>query len=761
LEFWLELFFLLDHDHFGAEVGPRRLTTDLPLTNLSLSPPNGNTAHRMSESTASSSPSVAAAAPAPRERRPPIWLVGIFLALATLALYWPAIHHDFINLDDPVYVTENPHVQAGLSWQSVKWAFSHPVCSNWHPLTVMSHMADCQTFGLKPAGPHLINVLLHSLNVALVFILLYQLTGACWRSFLIAALFAAHPLHVESVAWIAERKDVLSGFFGLLTLIFYARYAAAQPVSGEGGPSRFLTQPAVNYLLALLFFIFGLLSKPMLVTWPFVMLLLDFWPLQRLELHTARRLVLEKIPFFILITLASVITFVVQKQAGSVMNTATMSLTARCVNALVSYARYLQKTFWPANLSIFYPRTGFWPLPIIIGAAFLLLAVSILLWRLRRRYPPLLMGWLWFCGTLVPVIGLVQVGDQSMADRYMYLPSLGVFIVIVWGAGGLLCRKDLNHEPECEKAGSADSLSRRNEVKTDLVRSNVTSQAGSSSSNAGAGAQAESFLHIALWSAGSVAVLLCIIVTRLQLGYWTDSETLFRHALAVTKDNAIAHEHVGVALFDKKQIDAAIPEFVEAIRLDGRYPDSFNNLGLALARKGQMDDAIRCFREGIRLQSGNPDFHYNLGIALNQKEQFDGAIAQFQETVRLQPDNPGAHLALGNDLGIMNRFDDAIVQFQEVIRLQPNNMIAHSHLGLALGKKGLAAQSISEFREAVRLAPDDFDAHSNLGDALYYQGQLDAAIDEFEAARRLKPDDDLINQKLRFTRATKERRAPH
>ena len=394
-----------------------------------------------------------------------MWPIAVLLVLLTIAVYWPATRYDFINFDDPAYVTKNPNVQSGLSRESVKWAFFHPVSANWHPLTVMSHMLDCQLYGLKPWGHHLTSVLLHALNAVLVFVLLRQLTRAVWRSLLVAALFAVHPLLVESVAWISERKDVLSGFFGLLCLIFYARYAQPKIVNRQSS--------IINYALAVFFFALGLISKPMLVTWPFVMLLLDYWPLGRLQttdyglpsseskngpqpstawrgeatcrVEVKRRrerrrltpLLLEKLPFFALAAVASCVTFVVQKHGGAVSAGESWPLGAHAGNALISYCRYLEKLFWPTDLAVFYPHPKDWPLALVLPAGLLLVAISVLFFVERRRYPFLLMGWLWFCGTLVPVIGLVQVGGQAMADRYAYLPSLGVLIVAIWGANEL------------------------------------------------------------------------------------------------------------------------------------------------------------------------------------------------------------------------------------------------------------------------------------------------------------------------------------
>ena len=398
----------------------------------------------------------------------PVWLLAALLLLVTLALYWPATGHDFVNYDDDLHVTSNLHVQSGLTLESMKWAFFNPVNCLWHPITVWSHMLDCQMFGLKPWGHHLTSVLLHALNAILVFVLLQQMTGATLRSLFVAALFAVHPLRVESVAWVAERKDVLSGFFGLLALVFYARYAGKSVISNQWSvasgqasgmvaldkasrithhASRFHPPSSLFYLLSLCCFALGLMSKPMLVTWPFVMLLLDYWPLRRFELSTLNtqpstvlRLVREKIPFLALAAGASVVALVMTKHEGALALNESLQLGARSGNALISYCLYLGKLFWPTDLAVFYPHPGHWPLVKVLLAGGLILGISGLLFVQRRRFPFLLMGWPWYCGTLVPVIQLVQTGAHAMADRYTYIPSLGVLILAVWGAHELTRR---------------------------------------------------------------------------------------------------------------------------------------------------------------------------------------------------------------------------------------------------------------------------------------------------------------------------------
>jgi Flp pilus assembly protein TadD len=630
----------------------------------------------------------------------PVWLMAALLALVTIAIYWPVMRHDFVNYDDTLYVTSNVHVQNGLTLENIKWGCFSPVGGNWHPLTVWSHMADCQLFGLKPWGHHLTSVLLHALNTVLVFLLLRSLTGAFWRSALVAALFGLHPLHVESVAWVAERKDVLSGFFGLLALIFYTRYATRgqrTKVSGQRSVARgpwsfFHLRTSVFYLLSLFFFALGLMSKPMLVTWPFVMLLLDYWPLERFKPSHAWRLVTEKIPFFALAAALSVVTFVVQKRGDSMLAAEALSLGVRGGNALISYCRYLGKLFWPTDLAVFYPHPGYWPLARVLLAGGLIVGLSVLLFVQRRRYPFLLVGWLWFCGMLVPVIGLVQMGiQQAMADRYTYIPSLGVLVLAVWGV-------------------------------YELTKS-------------------WHYRVVGLSVAGSTAVVLCLALTRQQLGHWKDSEALFRHALEVTENNYLAHLNLGSALDEKGQIDEAIREFQETIRLRPDYVLAHNNLGVAVVKKGQLDEGIRQYQEAIRLKPDYAFAHSNLGIALVRKGQIDEGIREFQEAIRLKPGFVVAHYNLGIALVRKGQSDAAIREFEEAIRLKPDYADAHNNLGIALNKEGQIDEAIREFREAIRLKMDYALAHSNLGIGLVKKGQIDEAIREFQEAIRLKPDD--------------------
>ena len=668
--------------------------------------------------------------PAPRTGSAPVlarpgfavWLVAVLLVVVTMAVYWPATRCDFVNYDDPDFVTANPHVQGGLTWEGVKWAFCNTQkAAYWAPLMWLSHMAVWQLFGKNAWGHHLSNVILHALNTALVFVVFRRMTGATWRSVLLAALFGLHPLRVESVAWVTERKDVLSAFFWLLTLWAYAEYVSR--VEGRGSrtesPSRMTHHATLYYILALVFFALGLMSKPMLVSLPFVLLLLDYWPLNRMQEAEGRRqegkaeegeangewrvaggespktdllrqsdraararnlkrdrafwrLVREKWPFFALAAAASVVTFMVQKHGGAVMTVQKLPLGARSGNALVSYCRYLGKLFWPTDLAVLYPHPGYWPMEQVLLASGLILGISVLLFVSRRRYPFSLMGWLWFVGTLVPVSGLVQSGEQAMADRFTYVPSLGVLVVAIWGAY---------------------ELSRR-----------------------------WHYGMIGLSAGGAAAIVVCIALTRQQLGYWKDGEALFRHALEVTENSYLAHFNLGAALDKKGQVDEGVSQYQEAIRLNPGCTDAHYNLGIALVNKGEIDEGISQYREALRLNPDYADAHRNLGTALGMKGQIDEAICQFQEAIRLKPDYAEAHYNLGIALYKKDLIDEATTQFREAIRLKADYAEAHNNLGAALLKKGQIDEAIRRFQEAIRLKADYAEAHDNLALALGMKG---------------------------------------
>jgi Flp pilus assembly protein TadD len=617
--------------------------------------------------------------------RPTILLCGL-LSIVTLAAYWPATRFDFINYDDPLYVADNPHVQAGLTWEGLVWAFGrvHGYRTYWHPLTWVSHMVDCQLYGLKPGGHHLTSLLLHAVNVVLVFLVFRRMTGAFWRCVVLAALFALHPLQVDSVAWVAERKTLLSAFFWLLATGAYVGYAEVPGSTFEVQRSMFDVRPSPPaspasrrfwYCAAVVLFALGLMCKPVLVTFPFVLLLLDYWPLCRLELKTQNSklktlllLLREKIPFLGLAVASSVITIMAHHALGSLDSVSGLPWGTRIENALVSYVRYLGKTFWPSRLAVFYPYPAAWPMWEVVTCGLLLLVISSLVLATARSRPWWWVGWFWFLGVLVPFIGLVQAGAQAMADRFMYVPAIGLFVAMIWGLHGL--------------------------------------------------ARERRYQQIGLSVAGGAAMVLCFVLTRQQLGHWKNSETLFQHALDVTENNYLAHNNLGYALDKKGQIDEAISQYRQAIRVQPADAGAHNNLGVALVRKGQIDEAISQFQQVIRLDPGYAEAYYNLGLALVRKGQIDEAINQYQQAIRLKPDDALAHNNLGTALGRKGRMDEAIRQFQEVLRLKPDFAEVHNNLGNALAEKGQMDEAIRQYREALRLKPDDAFAHDNLARVL-------------------------------------------
>ena len=546
------------------------------------------------------------------------------ICVLLIAIVWivfgQTFGHDFINYDDDQYVYDNPRISNGISLDGIGWAFTHVHAQNWHPLTTISHMLDCQLYGLQPWGHHLTNILLQCVVAILLFLTLRQLTQAVWPSAFVAAVFAIHPLRVESVAWVAERKDVLSGVFFMLTLWAYARYARADRNS------------SARYAMALICFSLGLMCKPTLVTLPFLLLLLDYWPLQRVKARSqsVRDLLVEKIPFFLLSAGSCVATLFAQK--GVVIPMAQLTFAGRVSNAMVSYLIYLSQMFWPFGLSVLcpYPAGGVVPMASAFLAYLVLLIISIAFFIWRRRYPFLLVGWLWFLGVLVPMIGLVQVGGQARADRYTYLSHIGLYILVTWGALKLFNR----------------------------------------------------------WRGGRVAKigLAVFIVTGLaaasyvEASSWRNSETLWKKALAHTEHNHIAHSNLGDALLKKGQLDEAVTEFRKALEIDPDYPEANNNLGYALTKKGKWADAIPFYRAALRVRPNYSQAHNNLGISLAQMGRSDEALAEFREALRIDPDYAKAHSNLAIVLLQLGQRDEAVAQLRETLRLKPDDEEVKAHL---------------------------------------------------------------------------------
>ncbi len=970
--------------------------------------------------------------PPPRDKRAlPLCLL---LALLVFAAFGPALGNDFVKFDDNLYVTANDHVQNGLTLDGILWACGNAVvCGNWHPVTLWSHMFDCQLFGLKPGGHHLTSLLFHVANTILLFLVLRRMTSSksevrspksevadegqaqakapsplrsagavqnaksevrspksegndtTSRCAFVAAIFAVHPLRVESVAWISERKDVLSAFFFFLTLWAYGRYAETRNPKPESrkptanteigrekaqeaqkkSSSNFLrllrlfaaepsSSPAaatpvraasfgprasfglrisafgsrIWYCTALLFFALGLMSKPMLVTVPFVLLLLNYWPLGRfgvrswkLKVESSKflasspkvqgskfdvqgstvsptrsplpppslhqsitpplRLFFEKLPFFLLSAVSCVVTFLAQQGGGAVTAMARLPLAARAGNAVVSYCRYLGKLFWPTDLAVLYPLPGHWPPATVLLAALAVLAVTAaaLYWGLRGtaidlrnlrtkgllspalssaggegedvaarpksmavgdrgeetsaressepvaqplspalaplvprgaregtllanhsatpaplvpretregtlasnqlkcegargQYPYLAVGWLWYVVMMVPVIGLVQVGEQAMADRYTYLPLIGILIAVTWAVADWIGKAE-SRKQKAETGKRVEDRSPKSEVRSPKLTTDYTDytdkkkrktrnfffffpsvksvksvvKTPSSPEGEGSGLKAGISQSSILSPQSSIlvflsvaAVIVCVGLTRQQVRYWKNTETLFRRALAVTENNYVAHNNFGTVLLEQGRNGEAMGQYREALRLRGDYPDARNNLGLVFLKQGQTDEAIRQFQETIRLTPGYSHAHNGLGLALAKQGQTGEAIREYQEAIRLSPGYDEAYCNLGAALLEAGQVDEAIRQLQAAIHFRPNYAEAHYALGTALGKRGQIDAAAGQFQDAIRLKPDYADAHSNLGNVLAMKGRLDEAIREYQEAIRLKPD---------------------
>jgi len=601
-------------------------------------------------------------------------LVAGLLALAVIAVYAPLMHADFVSLDDDVYVTANRHVQSGLTRASIAWAFRNGDASLWLPFTWLSHMLDCELYGLASGGHHLTNLLLHVANSLVLLMALRRMTGAFWCSAVVAALFAVHPLHVESVAWVSERKDLLSTLFLLLALWLYAVYV--------GRPSL------GRFALVAVAFALGLMAKPMIVTLPFVLLLLDYWPLRRADRWS--NLIVEKLPLVILAAAGAVVTFRVAEATGAVASLEQLSLRARSSNVLTAYAWYLGKMLWPRGLAVFYPLPDSWPAGQIAGAAVVVLGISAVALVVARRRPYVPVGWLWFLGTLVPVIGLVQAGHQAVADRFTYVPLIGLFIVVAWGASDLLARW-----PRATRAVVA-----------------------------------------------SAAVLLVglAFLSRLQVFYWRNSTTLFTRALDVTTGNWVIHHNLGYVLFKEGYLDEAKAHFVEALRLRPQFASAHNNLGEVLERQGDLDRAKAQFGDALDVKPDFAEAHYNLGRVLARQGQPAEAISHLATAVRLNPDFVDARHNLGVALARQGRIDEALGQLLEAERMRPDQGDLQASLGHVLLRKGDVTDALQHLLTALRLKPDQPPADYDVGLIFARQRRMSDAIEHFTRAIRSKPD---------------------
>lgn len=586
--------------------------------------------------------------------RPTIGVAAV-LAVLTLVAYTGVWRNGFVSWDDPYYLAENPNVLAGLTWHGLTWAFTSFVNANWHPVTWLSHMLDVQVFGLNAGRHHAESLMLHVANTTLLFLALDRMTGAVWRSAFVAALFGIHPLHVESVAWAAERKDVLSTLFWMLGLLAYLWYVRA--------PSIW------RYACVALCLAMGLMAKPMVVTFPFVLLLLDFWPLARWRERSWARLAREKAALILLVVLVSVVTFAAQRSAGAVRQLGDISIGFRFENAVLSYVRYIGKLLWPSGLSALYP----FPVSIdpwkFVSTFLVLSVVTLLVLRERERRPYLAFGWLWYAGTLVPVAGFVQVGYQAMADRYTYIPSIGLFVMLAWGVDELLARWPAR--------------------------------------------------RMALAVSSALILAACAFLTHEQVGVWRSGLTLWQHTVAATRDNFIAENSLGFELAQQRRYDEAAALYREALRLAPNYLLARQNLGLTLANAGKFAEAFEQFEVALRAHPDDAVLHADFGLALANARRDSEAIGQFRESIRLLPGLAKAHVRLGNSLVRTGNLDEAIAHYEEALRIEPEAEAAetHNNLGVALANRGRMDQAIEHFRAALRLKPDYTDASNNLARA--------------------------------------------
>ena len=608
-------------------------------------------------------------------------LIYAGLAVLTLALYLPALRCGFVEYDDQVYVTDNAQVQAGLTWRGCLWAFGFHA-GNWHPLAWLSHMMDAQLFGARAWGHHLTSVLLHTATTLLLFAVLKRMTGFVWRSAAVAALFAWHPLHVESVAWVAERKDVLCAFFWMLTLLAYAHFAErskAHPPSPSSGATR-SPKSKVFYAATLLAFALALMAKPMAVTLPFVLLLLDFWPLgriqnEKLKIKHLAGLLAEKIPFFVLAGGACWLTL--QAQQIAIVSTAGLTMSQRLAHTLAAYNHYFWAMLFPVKLAVYYPYFINVQPGVVVFSGVVLLAVTLLAVKNWKARPWLIFGWLWFLGTLVPVIGLVQVGDQAWADRYTYLPLIGLFVPLVW-------------------------------LTAELVKNKKVLRA--------------------LAGAAGVAML---AATSLQLSHWKNTWTLFDHANQVTQENYMAITVLASQLAKQNRFDEAIALYNQALGYKPTFPETHFFLGNAFDQLNRPDEAVAEYEKALWFKPMQEQTHIFLGIVLGKQKKYAEAITNYQAALAINPESAAAHNNLARIYHTQGRLDDAIENYSAALKFNPKLALAHNNFGILLLEKGRLVDGTIQLREALRLNPTNSETQFNLALALNQQQQWGEAAELF------------------------------
>jgi tetratricopeptide (TPR) repeat protein len=592
---------------------------------------------------------------------PPLWLICLALAAVTLAVFSPLFHYYFLTFDDQIYITENPYVRTGLNFNSLAWAFQTSTSGNWIPLTWLTHMLDFECYGMKAGGHHLTNVLFHTANVVLLFLLLQKMTGAKWRSAIVAGLFAWHPAHVESVAWIAERKDVLSALFWLLTILAYVRYTEEAKTRS---PKR-----TILYLSVIVLFALGLMAKPMLVTLPFVLLLLDFWPLGRMSQSSFSSLLIEKTPLFALSAVGCAVAVWAQQQSNSIASAVDIPLGHRLSHMLASYLDYIAMLVFPHDLAIFYPYPRHERIVMIIGGAAAVALLSVLTIASARRRPWLAVGWLWFLGMLVPVIGLVQVGDQAMADRYTYLPAIGLFIILSWGGAELSVRYPV----------------------------------------------------VKLFAAA--AGLAMLAATWMQIHYWKDTQTVFEHARQVTRDNYVALALLGSFRAADGNLDGAMELYHEALRAKPTYAEGHFFLAHTLEQRGELDAAESEYVMALRLNPAFQQAHILLGLLLAREKKYDKAEAEYEAALKINPRSATAHNDLARVLQTEGRLDESVRHYLAALQFDSSLAQAHNNLGVLYLQKGQLADAVTQLREALRLNPGNVETEYNLALALNQQAQ--------------------------------------
>ena len=633
-------------------------------------------------------------------------MISLLLILAIIVAYGQVKNFDFVGYDDQDYVTENSHVQKGLTVEGIIWAFTTFHSANWHPLTWLSHMLDCELYGLNPMGHHWTNLIFHMVTTIILFLVLERMTGAIWRSAFVAALFALHPLHVESVAWVSERKDVLSAFFGFLTIAAYYRYVKATDFK--------------NYALVIVFLSLGLMAKPMLVTFPFVLLLLDFWPLKRFHFNNdylfqsertthygskgIYRLILEKIPLFIPVVISCVLTFLAQKSEGAVQALGSLSLINRIANALVSYVNYVLKMFWPSKLAVFYPHPGnTLPAWQIFGSALLITCTCFLAIRAAKKYPYIVVGLFWYLGTLVPVIGLVQVGEQAMADRYTYIPLIGLFIIVAWGVS------DLFRKWHYQKIYSG--------VFAMIILSALTAR------------------------------------TFFQVGHWKNGVTLFEHAIKVTENNYKAHNNLAAAL-EPLDLDRAIFHYKEALKIYPKYVLALNNIGISLYNKGNYDEAVSYFTKVLKIDPQKIDARMDMANLFFLQAKPEKAILQYKEILKTDSENAKAHYNLAYILSAQKKIDQAEYHYKETLKINPKHEKAHYNLGNIMLKQGKLKEAFTHFADAIKIKPDYIQAYNKIGLILFKQGKFNKAKVFFSKALKIDPNYSEARKNLEILKQT-------